>query len=377
MSAVAEKRVLVLQGGGALGAYQAGAYAALAEAGLEPDWVAGISIGAINAALIAGNTPPNRVGRLRQFWEKVSSGLQGQALFPGGHGRSLFNEASSWLATLYGIPGFFSPRFPPPALALPGSDGAVSFYDTAPLRATLDELVDYKVLNNNEHIRASFGAVNIRSGNFRYFDSRHEPLGSSHVLASGALPPGFAPVEINGESYWDGGLVSNTPLQYVVDEAENGTPLCIFQVDLFSARGELPKTIYEAAEREKEIRYSSRTRMNTSVMRDMQRLRKAAKRLMAKLPDALAEDPDARFLAEAGRGPGITVMHLINRGNAFDNHSKDNEFSRLSMEEHWAAGHADVITSLNHPDWIARHIPKHGMKVFDLTRKPQQTGTPP
>ena len=368
--AVEEKRVLVLQGGGALGAYQAGAYAALAEAGLEPDWVAGISIGAINAALIAGNTPPNRVGRLRQFWEKLSSGLQGQSLFPGDNGRSLFNETSSWLATLYGIPGFFSPRFPPPTLAMPGSAGALSFYDTAPLRATLDELVDFKLLNNNANMRASFGAVNIRSGNFRYFDSRHEPLGSSHVLASGALPPGFAPVEIDGEFYWDGGLVSNTPLQYVVDQAESGTPLCIFQVDLFSARGELPKTIYETAEREKEIRYSSRTRMNTSVMRDMQRLRKAAKRLMTKLPEGLADDPDARLLAEAGRGPGITVMHLINRGNVFDNHSKDYEFSRLSMEEHWAAGHADVNTSLNHPDWINRYVRKHGMKVFDLTRKP-------
>lgn len=251
-----EKRILVLQGGGALGAYQAGAYEALAAAGQEPDWVAGISIGAVNAALIAGNKPENRVKQLRSFWEKVSSGLQGSSFLPGNQGRSLFNETSSWLATLFGIPGFFTPRFPPPIFAMPATDAALSFYNTAPLHATLTELIDFDRLNN-DGMRVSVGAVNIESGNFRFFDTIKDKLSADHIMASGALPPGFPPVVIDGQSWWDGGLVSNTPLQYVIDEARGEKNLCIFQVDLFSARGAIPKTILEAAEREKEIRFSA------------------------------------------------------------------------------------------------------------------------
>ena len=363
-----EKRVLVLQGGGALGAYQAGAYEALAAAGQEPEWVAGISIGAINAALIAGNKPENRVKRLRDFWEKVSSGLQGSSFLPGHHGRSLFNETSSWLATLFGVPGFFTPRFPPPIFAMPATEAALSFYDTAPLRATLSELIDFDRLNI-DGIRVSVGAVNVESGNIRFFDTLKDKLNADHIMASGALPPGFPPVVIDGQSYWDGGLVSNTPLQYVIDEARGEKSLCIFQVDLFPARGANPKSILEAAEREKEIRYSSRTRFNTTAAQNIQRFSKAAQRLVAKLPDALRNDPDAKILLENSCGPAVTVMHLINRPTELDSQSKDYEFSRLSVEEHWEAGRKDVEQSLAHPDWRNRETPHHGMKTFDLTRK--------
>ncbi|MDO8354436.1 MAG: patatin-like phospholipase family protein, partial [Aestuariivirga sp.] len=258
MTSETETRILVLQGGGALGAYQAGAYEALAGAGEVPEWVAGISIGAINAAIIAGNRPENRVKQLRRFWEKVSSGLQGSFFLPGHHGRTLFNETNSWLASLFGVPGFFTPRFPPPIFALPATEAALSFYDTAPLRATLTELIDFDRLNT-DGIRVSVGAVNVESGNFRNFDTLKDKLNVDHVMASGALPPGFPPVVIDGQSYWDSGLVSNTPLQFVIDEARGEKSLCIFQVDLFPARGVVPKTILEAAEREKEIRFSSRT----------------------------------------------------------------------------------------------------------------------
>ncbi len=364
-----EKLVLVLQGGGALGAYQAGAYEALSAAGLEPDWIAGISIGAINAALIAGNKPENRVKRLRAFWEKLSSGLQGHSLLPGDHGRSIFNETSSWMATLFGIPGFFTPRLPPPAFALPGTDAALSFYDTGPLRATLAELVDFNILNTNG-MRVSVGAVNVQSGNFRYFDTTKEKFSADHIMASGALPPGFAPVLIDGQPYWDGGLVSNTPLQYVIDETHNGKNLCIFQVDLFAARGAVPKTILEAAEREKEIRFSSRTRLNTTAAQDSQRMRKAAQRLLASLPQPMRDDPDAKLLTASGCEAAITVMHLIKRVTGHDTQSKDYEFSRLSVEEHWEAGRKDVEASLAHPDWRNRELPEQGMITFDLTRKP-------
>jgi NTE family protein len=370
MQQLNEKQILVLQGGGALGAYQAGAYEALAARGHCPDWVAGISIGAINAAIIAGNTPENRVKRLRAFWERVSSGLQGPSLFPGDHGRSLFNETSSWLTSLFGIPGFFTPRFPPPGLSLPGTTAALSLYDTAPLRQTLNDLVDFKILNQG-NLRTSVGTVHIKSGNFRFFDTKKDTLTADHIMASGALPPGFPPVVIDGESYWDGGLVSNTPLQYVIDEANGGKDLCIFQVDLFSSRGLVPSTIFEAAEREKEIRFSSRTRLNTTAAMESQRLRKAAKNLVAKLPESFRDDPDTRVLLEHAKEAAITVMHLINRPTNHDSQSKDYEFSRLSVEEHWEAGRKDVEQSLASPAWQNRTRPQHGMKTFDLTREQQ------
>jgi NTE family protein len=365
-----EKRVLVLQGGGALGAYQAGAYEALMAAGQEPEWIAGISIGAINAAIIAGNTPETRVLKLRAFWEKLSSGLQGVSLIPGDQGRSLFNEMSSWTATMFGIPGFYSPRLLSPLLAWPGTEGALSFYDTGPLRDTLLELVDFNLLNTNG-IRLSVGAVNVRTGNFRYFDTTKEKITVDHIMASGALPPGFPPVLIEGEYYWDGGLVSNTPLYHVIDAADRNDNLCIFQVDLFSSRGVIPKTIMEAAEREKEIRFSSRTRMTTAAAESEMNLRSAARNLLKKLPKELADDPDAKILMENARTSSITVMHLINRPTDADTQSKDYEFSRLSMDEHWETGANDVKKSLNSKAWRERKIPADGMVTFDHGRKPK------
>ena len=361
---------LVLQGGGALGAYQAGVYEALAAAGWSPDWIAGISIGAINAALIAGNPPELRIDALHRFWDRVSSRLQAPAFIPSGPIRRWFSEVSAGITATTGLPGFFTPRLIPPALSVPGTPEAISIYDTAPLRDTLADLVDFDRINHARAIRLSLGAVNVCTGNFAYFDNRSDTITVDHVMASGALPPGFAPVVIDGEAYWDGGIVSNTPLQHVLDHLDGRTDqgdATIFQVDLFPARGALPRTLADAVQREKDIRFSSRTRLNTDLNREIERLRAAAKRLVAKLPAEFQADPDALLLA-AQKNPGaITVLQLVNRSEPWESQSKDYEFSRATVDGHWAAGKADVEQSLADPRWHQRKPRKSGMVTLDLT----------
>lgn len=361
-----EVPVLVLQGGGALGAYQAGVYEELAAAGIEPAWVSGISIGAINAAIIAGNPPKKRVERLHEFWSHVSSNLVAEPMVNGGNSRFLFNEASAAFAAFFGLPGFFQPYFPPSFLQPAGTPGALSFYDTAPLRATLERVVDFDLINSGK-TRLSVGAVNVRSGNFVYFDSAERKIGPEHIMASGALPPGFPPIEIEGEYYWDGGLVSNTPLQYVLD-ADAHEDLLIFQVDLFSARGEMPRTLAEAAEREKDIRYSSRTRLNTDMIRRRHKTQMAVHNLLAKLPKSLEHDPDVEQLRAENDKAAISIVHLIYRRKHYESQSKDYEFSRTSVTEHWQSGQFDVRRTLRHAIWKKRTRPKMGVAIFDLTR---------
>lgn len=366
--------MLVLQGGGALGAYQAGVYEALAERGVAPDWVAGVSIGAINASLIAGNPPERRVARLREFWEGVSSHLLLQPP-PGRWGddlRGLYNAASAAQVALFGVPGFFTPRLPPAPLQAPGTPGALSWYDTTPLIATLERLVDFDRINaaaGPGKVRLSVGAVDVASGNSVYFDSADptcaRPISAQHVLASGSLPPGFAPVTLDGHSYWDGGLVSNTPLQYVIDQPATDD-LLVFQVDLFSARGAVPRHLDEVAERAKDIQFASRTRLNTDLIAAQQRLAEAAQRLAAKLPPGFADDPDLQALLNAGNCQAVTVMHLIHRSKMHAQQSKDYEFSRQTVRDHWAAGHADVAASFADPRWAARQRKRGGITVLDL-----------
>lgn len=359
-------RVLVLQGGGALGAYQAGVYEALALEDMLPDWVAGISIGAINAALIVGNAPEDRVPALRTFWEGVSRELQFHPSESTGFARRAYNEFAAQLAATIGIPGFFLPRIPPPLPEWPADFERLSYYDTTPLRATLLDLVDFDRINSCE-TRFAVGAVNVLNGNFAYFDNTERTIAPEHIMASGALPPGFPPVQIDGEWYWDGGLVSNTPLQYVLD---NRRPCAmeVFQVDLFSSRGIVPRTMADIAQREKDIRFSSRTRLGTDQSRKLQHLRAAARRLASKLPDEWADDPDlAQLLACRAEGP-VAVMHLINRPRGYETNSKDYEFSRMTVAEHWRAGKADATTSLEHPDWLDRNLKPDEITTFDLAR---------
>ncbi|MFT8246566.1 DUF3734 domain-containing protein [Roseomonas sp. BN140053] len=359
-----EIRVLVLQGGGALGSYQAGAFEALDDVRDPPRWIAGVSIGAINAALIAGNPPELRVPRLREFWNTVTSGL-GYAVPPMLDGfRSTLNEVSALWSLAAGAPGFFLPRFPGPLGALPGTPAALSFYDTAPLRATLERLVDFGRLNSGE-IRLSVGAVELGSGNSVYFDTQRQQLGPEHIMASGALPPGFPPVEIEGKLYWDGGLLSNTPLQYVLD-VERRRDLLVLQVDLFSASGPLPRTVFEAAEREKDIRFSSRTRLGTDDSRQIRETRATLRRLLDRLPPELATAEERRMLQELSQQNTVTVLQLIYRRRAYESHSKDYEFSRLTMLEHWEAGFADVSRAMRHRQWIRRQRREGGLVSLDL-----------
>ena len=298
---------LVLQGGGALGAYQAGVYEALAEAGIHPDWVAGVSIGAINSAIIAGNEPAERVAKLRAFWREITANplldwaAATYAAAPKGDlPRALFNQFSAACALVTGAPGFFSLRQPAPWLHPDGSLEGTSFYDTNHLKSTLERLVDFDRINAGG-MRFSVGAVNVRTGNLVYFDNDSHTIRPEHVMASGSLPPGFPAVEIEGEFYWDGGLVSNTPLQWVVEHGPRQDTIA-FQVDLWSARGELPRNLADVAARQKEIQYSSRTRAHTDQFKQYQRARHTLASLLSKLPADLLDSEEASH-AELDRRP--------------------------------------------------------------------------
>ena len=362
-----EKKVLVLQGGGALGAYQAGAYEALMEAGHVPSWVAGTSIGAINGAIIAGNQPHRRVAQLRAFWERVSSRLLAWPFASDDNARRIFNETSAALSVAGGVPGFFEPRIPPAVVMPQGTTAAISIYDTEPLRETLLELIDFELLNSGS-VRLSVGAVQVLTGNMQYFDSAFQTIGPEHVMASGALPPGFPPIEIDGKPYWDGGLVSNTPLEYVLERGGPREDMCLFQIDLFSAKGRQPETLFEVAQREKEIRYSSRTRLNTDYFRELQAIRRAIRQLRANVPKELRDNSDWQFLDSVSCSAAITIVLLIHRRAAYWTQSSDYEFSRYTIDEHWEAGRADVKRTLRDPAWKNRRRPEEGVLVLDLTR---------
>jgi NTE family protein len=356
-----KKVALVLQGGGALGSYQAGVYEVIASSEYVPDWVAGISIGAINAAIIAGNAPPDRVAQLKRFWEEITRPTAWWPMLEGllaGAQR----KASAGLALLCGQPGFFTPRTPSDwwSLVTP-----TSYYDTSALKSTLKRLVDFDRINSVKDMRLSVGAVNVRTGRLVYFDSETMAILPEHVMASAALPPGFPSIEIDGERYWDGGLVSNTPLQYVLDYYPRRSRLC-FQVDLFQAYGEPPTNLDEVAEREKEIRYSSRTRVGTEAFRERHEVRHAINDLFELLPEELKSAPQARRLYSFGCVTTMDIVQLIYRPFAPLGASKDYEFSRSTMLERWRQGALDALTTLRASPWTAPVPPKVGVRTFDV-----------
>jgi NTE family protein len=356
---------LALQGGGALGAYQAGVYEALEAAGIAPHWVTGVSIGAINAALIAGNPPARRLERLETFWRRITSG--GGVPVPTSDAfRRAFNIASAFGALAAGAPDFFTPRLINPWLLPTGFPGATSFYDTSPLRGALEELVDWDLVAAGK-VRLSVGAVNVRSGNFRYFDSTKERLGPEHVMASGALPPGFPAIVVEGEEYWDGGVVSNTPLQHLL-EYEELRDTIVFQVDLFNARGAAPRDMAAVLAREKEIAYSSRTRNNTDAFRRTHQLRAKLRAALKRLPKSALTQEDRDFLKATDDSPQVSIVHLIYRRASYEEQSQDYEFSAASMRDHWAAGRADTAHTLRHPDWLEKPTEEEAVRVHDVHR---------
>jgi NTE family protein len=369
---------LVLQGGGALGAYQCGVYEALHAAGVRPHWIAGTSIGAINAAIIAGNAEADRMARLKEFWTGITRPagtlawpLQWMAesaqWLPPSHALSTGVSASSALASLaLGQQGFFTPRTASPFLYCDGSAAATSFYDTAPLRDTLLRLVDFDRINGGE-VRLSVGASNVRNGNVHYFDSAMQPLRVEHIMASAALPPAFPAVEIDGESWWDGGIVSNTPLEHVLAAAPRRDSL-ILQVDLWSARGERPATIMDVLEREKDIRFSSRTRYGTDSVARMQKLRNALDDLFKTLPkDALPAGLAARL--KPWRCDRVfNIVHLIYQAKHHEEQYKDYAFDAHAMREHWASGLADMQRTLAERRYFAMPERGSGVVTHDIHR---------
>jgi NTE family protein len=356
-----DKKVsLLLQGGGALGSYQAGVYEALAEADYLPDWVAGISIGAINAAIIAGNPPETRVAQLRRFWEEITAPT---SWWPTGLDPFVEaqRKAGAFGAILFGQPGFYTPR----GLLdfLPGQN-PTSYYSTQSLRGTLERLVDFDRINART-LRFSVGAVNVRTGRFMYFDNTAMTIRAEHIMASGALPPGFPAVEIDGELYWDGGLISNTPLTHVLETEPRISQLC-FQVDLFQAYGKLPETLDEVAEREKDIRFASRTRSATETLTRFHNLRSRIDDLLKHLPPELRRLPEARALEEIACETEMDIVHLIYRPFAPQGSTKDFEFSRVTMQERWRQGREDAWRNLVEAPWLAPHPPEIGTRVFDV-----------
>ena len=365
---------LLLQGGGALGAYQGGVYEALAEADIHPYWIAGISIGAINGAIIAGNPPNARVDRLREFWTQVTSSVPWHwsgnpfiDLGPSDDARNLLNQMSANVAAAFGATGFFSARPLVPWLQPGGTLASTSFYDTKQLKDTLERLVDFDRLNAGM-TRFSAGAVNVRTGNFVYFDTTTHKIVSEHVMASGALPPGFPAVEINGEHYWDGGLVSNTPLQWVIESDPRRKDTLAFQVDLWSAQGALPRNMAEVTTRQKEVQFSSRTRASTAQFKSVHRVQRALAALLRRLPADLEENDDLKILKSVASDKVHNIIHLIYRARNYEGHSKDYEFSRLSMQDHWRAGYHDAVRTLRHPEVLARPTSLDGVFTFDLER---------
>jgi NTE family protein len=372
---LAEKRTpfeqisLLLQGGGALGAYQAGVYQALAEADLQPDWVAGISIGAINSAIIAGNPPEKRVARLREFWETVSRSPLGVP-----HVKSLelkdnfvhqiVNQVRAWDILLFGAPNFFVPRVPSPVLWPPGRATKASYYDNTPLHGLLGRLVDFDRINGGE-MRFSVGAVDIQSGDFTYFDNTTHRIRAEHVVASGSLPPGFPATEVDGSFFWDGGLISNTPLQWVLESRPRRDTLA-FQVDLWSARGPLPKDLVEVEMRQKDILYSSRNRAATDAYKRWQKLRIAVANLIKQLPPELQDCEDARLLAPEVDDKVCNIVHLIYRSKVYEGVARDFEFSRRTMEEHWASGYENARTMLKNPEVLELPPRLEGVRTFDI-----------
>jgi NTE family protein len=389
---------LVLQGGGALGAYQAGVMEGLATAGIEPDWVAGISIGAINAAIIAGNEPGDRVARLRDFWNTVSR----PAAYPDAMAfmdaivepvddwrRQIWNGWNAWRALTEGQRGFFTPR-PLTAFAGPQAPNAASFYDTAPLKATLERLVDFERINAGV-TRLTVSAVNVETGNFEAFDNQHgrwrKRIRPEHILASGALPPGFpavaieepGPLEASRASgaprpvhyYWDGGLVSNTPLTQVLDDHPRRDTLA-FQVDLWSARGKLPTSVIDAQERVKDIQYSSRTRAITNMQAQEQRQRRMLRELLELIPpEERDRHPAARAAARQATARSVSVIQLIYQDKEWDGLSKDYEFGAVTMRSHWESGLTDINRTLEHPHWLERPEGDDPFVTHDIHRNGQ------
>lgn len=374
-----ETVALVLQGGGALGSYQCGVYEGLHKAGIMPNWFAGISIGAINAAILAGNAPEHRIERLHAFWNRISIPAAPMAQQMLAWQKKLFetfkldkstaaltNQQGAMAAILFGQSGFYVPRMPPPGFGASQGEEATSFYSTAPLKQTLEEFVDFDLINRGD-VRFSVAAVNVQSGNFVNFDNRSTKIRVEHVLASGALPPAFAAVEIDGEYYWDGGVVSNTPLDHVLG-SEPHCDCLVFQVDLWRAQGILPRNMMEVSERQKDIQYSSRTRFNTAVVQQLHDLRTTLDAMLKQIPPKHVSEELRKKLEPWLSDRVYNIIHLIYKTKPFEEQYKDYSFAPSTMIEHWHAGLLDMHRTVAHPEFFAQPSRDVGVVTHDVHR---------
>lgn len=348
--------VLVLQGGGALGAFQAGVYHALHEHGIEPDWIIGTSIGAINASLIAGNPSDRRLEQLKEFWSRMAH--RPPLTVPDWAG--ITATIAYWKTLLRGIPAFFEPNlgaFLGTHVPL-GTDSA-GFYSTAPLEQTLRELVDFTLVNRRKP-RLTVGAAHVRTSQMRYFDSRDSEIGVRHIMASGALPPAFPAVRIDGELYWDGGILSNTPTEAIFDDNPRRNSL-IFAVHLWNPMGEEPSTIWEVLNRHKDIQYSSRVASHIARQRQMHRMRHIIRDLARMLPEEVRCTAEARELAAYGCHTVMHVVRLLAPQLKNENHTKDVDFSPSSIQRRWEAGFTQTMHALEQAPWESQFDPLEGV----------------
>jgi len=353
--------VLVFQGGGALGAYQAGVYQALHEAGVEPDWVIGTSIGAINAALIAGAPRGERVDRLDEFWDRVSTGKFMGMPVPDWIGLPMRNM----MTIASGLPAFFRPRpmaFVNPFLPL-GAD-ASAYYSVDPLRELLTELIDFERINSGP-VRLSVGAAKVQSAEMVYFDSRETPLSVDHVLASGALPPAFPAVRIDGELYWDGGILSNTPVEAVFDDnpRKNGT---VFAVHLWNPHGAEPDSIWQVMNRQKDLQYSSRAAQNIKRQRQLHRLRHVVTEIAKLIPDGAASPERLAELRGYGCDTRMNVIRLLAPSLDNEDHSKDIDFSPNGIRLRREAGYRHTLEALAQAPWRQEIEPLDGLVLHEI-----------
>jgi NTE family protein len=364
---------LVLQGGGALGAYQAGVFQAIHEANIEVSWVCGTSIGAVNGALIVGNPAERRVERLREFWETITTPRVSFLNIPWFSCLSLrenpqtrywANKISILTTMMQGTPGFFSAR-PFPPINSPAEDPSqVSYYDISPLKATLAKLVDFDLINSRP-MRLSVGATNVRTGASIYFNSNERPLSISHILASASLPPGLAPTKVDGEYYWDGAVVSNTPMQHVIDNRQRDSAL-IFQVDLWDPNGKVPLDIPSAFLRATEIHSASRVNISIEQYKKMEKYRHALCSFFDRLPEQYQNDPDAKFLEQEARVKAATIVQLKYQSRKYEVSGKTFEFSRPAMEEHWQSGYEDTKVALGEPAVLDTPNVAEALRIFDV-----------
>jgi NTE family protein len=358
--------VLVLQGGGALGSYQAGVYQALQEAGIEPDWIIGTSIGAINASLIAGNEPQRRLERLREFWSRVQRASEWgfEGAFPALDGRW-----SYWSTLTQGIPGFFTPNLlAHVGDAFPLGADRAGYYSTAPLEHTLAEMVNFDLVNQGRP-RLSVGAAHVRTSQMRYFDSRDGKIDVRHIMASAALPPAFPPVRIDGELYWDGGILSNTPTEAVFDDNPRRDSV-IFSVHLWNPIGPEPTTTADVLNRHKDVQYSSRIASQIARHQQTHRLRHVINELASKLPESEHSNPEVRKLLGYGCQTRMHVVQLLAPQLDHDDHTKDIDFSQAGIRRRWEAGYAHTNAVLARKPWEGQFDPLSGVilhEAKDLT----------